>query len=115
MVPASVTEKDWDDVFRYQFGVEYALDETWALRAGYIFDETPDPDAHVDYIVPANDRHLFSVGVGYKKDNFFCDLGYTYLMIRDRDVAERQADGVVEGKFKDGDAHMVGVSVGYKL
>lgn len=115
MVPASVSEKDWDDVFRYQFGVEYALDETWALRAGYIFDETPDPGAHVDYIVPANDRHLFSVGVGYKKDNFFCDLGYTYLLIKDRDIAARPAEGVLPGEFKDGDAHMVGVSVGYKL
>lgn len=114
-IPASVTEKDWKDVFRYQIGAEYELNETWALRAGYIFDETPDPDAHTDYIVPANDRHLFSLGVGYKQGDFFCDLGYTYLMIRDRDVAERQADGVVEGKFKDGDAHMVGVSVGYKL
>jgi len=114
-VARSVKEKDWDDVMRYQLGVEYALDETWALRAGYIYDETPDPDAHVDYIVPANDRHLFSVGAGYKKDDFFCDLGYTYLYIVDRDITGRPADGVFTGEFKDGDAHMIGVSVGYKL
>ncbi len=118
--PDSVTEKDWDDAFRYQLGVEYALNEEWALRAGYVYDETPDPDAHVDYIVPGNDRNLISLGVGYKKGDFFCDLFYTYLMIEDRDIsisAERAAekDGVLPGKFEDGDAHLIGLSVGYKL
>ena len=114
-VSEKATQKDWDDVFRYQFGAEYALNETWALRAGYIFDETPIPNAHVDYIVPANDRHLFSVGVGYKQANFFCDLGYTYLLIKDRDVTGRAADGVLSGEFTKGDAHMIGIGVGYKL
>lgn len=119
-IPSSSKEKDWDDVFRYQIGVEYALTEEWALRAGYVYDETPDPDAHVDYIVPGNDRNLISLGVGYKKGDFFCDLSYTYLMIEDRDIsisAERAAekDGVLPGKFEDGDAHLIGLSVGYKL
>ena len=113
--PESVTEKDWDDVFRYQFGVEYALTEAWALRAGYIYDETPDPDAHVDYIVPGNDRNLVSLGVGYKQGDFSCDLSYTYLMIMDRDIAARPEEGVLPGEFNDGDAHLIGISVGYKL
>ncbi|NLB65976.1 MAG: transporter [Lentisphaerae bacterium] len=114
-VPQKSTEKRWKDVFRYQVGAEYAINESWAVRGGYLYDETPIRGSHVDYIVPANNRHLFSAGVGYKKDNFFCDAGYTYLMIVDRTVEGRQQDGVLSGKFKDGDAHMIGVSVGYKL
>ena len=114
-VPSSTTEKDWDDVFRYQLGAEYALTDVWALRAGYIYDETPDPDAHVDYIVPGNDRNLLSLGVGYKKGDFSCDLSYTYLMIKDRDVSARPEEGVLPGEFNDGDAHLIGVSLGYKL
>ena len=114
-VPSSTTEKDWDDAFRYQIGAEYALTEAWALRAGYIFDETPDPDAHVDYIVPGNDRHLVSLGVGYKSGNLFCDLSYTYLMIKDRDIAARPEEGVLPGEFSGGDAHLIGLSIGYKL
>lgn len=115
LVPSSTTEKNWDDVFRYQLGMEYALTDSWALRAGYIFDETPDPDANVDYIVPGNDRNLVSLGVGYKQGDFFCDLSYTYLMIEDRDIDGRPADGVFSGEFSDGDAHLIGLSVGYKL
>lgn len=114
-VPTSTTKKNWDDVFRYQIGLEYALTDTWALRAGYTYDETPDSDAHVDYIVPGNDRNLLSLGVGYKRGDFFCDLSYTYLMITDRDIDGRAADGVFSGEFTDGDAHLIGVSVGYKL
>ena len=114
-VPSSTTEKDWDDVFRYQLGMEYALTDVWALRAGYIYDETPDPDAHVDYIVPGNDRNLVSLGVGYQKGDFSCDLSYTYLMIKDRDVSARPEEGVLPGEFNDGDAHLIGVSLGYKL
>lgn len=113
--PSSVTKKDWEDVFRFQLGAEYALTKEWALRAGYVFDDTPDPTEHADYIVPANDRNLFSLGVGYKKGDFFCDLAYTYLLIRDREVAARLADGVLPSEFTDGDAHMIGVSLGYKL
>ena len=114
-VPTSTTEKNWDDVFRYQIGAEYALTDVWALRAGYIYDETPDPDAHVDYIVPGNDRNLVSLGVGYKKGDFSCDLSYTYLMIMDRDISARPEEGVMPGEFSDGDAHLIGISVGYKL
>ena len=114
-VPSSVTKKEWDDVLRYQIGAEYALNDSWALRAGYIRDMTPDPDAHADYIVPANDRNLLSAGVGYKQGDFFCDLSYTLLLIDDRDIAARPADGVLTGSFEDGEAHMVGLSFGYKL
>ena len=114
-VPKSVSEKDWHDTFRWQLGVEYALSDAWSLRAGYVHDRTPDPDRHVDYIVPANHRNLFTAGVGYKKGDFFCDLGYTYLYIQTRSVEGRPAEGVLSGSFEDGDAHLVAASVGYKL
>ena len=115
LVPKAVSEKDWHDAFRWQLGVEYALTEAWSLRAGYVHDRTPDPDRHADYIVPANHRNLFTTGVGYKKGDFFCDLGYTYLYILSRDVTGRPAEGVLSGSFVDGDAHLVSASIGYKL
>ena len=36
-------------------------------------------------------------------------------MIDDRDVAGRPEDGVFTGKFTNGDTHIIGLSVGYKL
>jgi long-chain fatty acid transport protein len=113
--PESTSEKDWDDVWRYQFGVEYKLSEQLDLRVGYVYDEDPTPGETVDYLVPANDRQLYSIGCGYHVKDWTIDLSYTYLSIRDREVEGRMEDGVYPSEFTDGDAHMVGVSVGAKL
>ena len=53
--------------------------------------------------------------MGYKKGDLSCDRSYTYLMITDRDVSARPEEGVLPGEFNDGDAHLIGVSLGYKL
>ena len=42
------------------------------------------------------------------------DVNYTYLMIMDRDIDGRD-DGVRDGEIDNADAHMVGLSVGYKF
>ena len=114
---ASVTEskKNWHDTWRWQLGLEYALTDAWFARCGYVYDKTPDPDYLIDYMVPANNRHIISFGGGWKGESFFCDFGYTYLIIEDRDVRGHIQDGVWDGKFQDGDAHMVSASVGYKF
>ncbi|MDK2921325.1 MAG: long-chain fatty acid transport protein [Desulfonauticus sp.] len=111
----SSSKKDWKDVWRFQFGVEYSLNEMVDLRASYIYDQSPIPDEHVDYILPANNRHIFGLGTGFKLDKWTIDLSYNYLMYEDRDVDGRTSDHVYDGKFKDGNAHLVGVSVGYSF
>ena len=113
--PEVVSEKNWNDVWRYQFGVEYKMSEQLDLRVGYVYDEDPTPGETVDYLVPANDRQLYSVGCGYHVKDWTLDLAYTYLSIRDREVDARLDDGVLPSKFTDGDAHMVGVSLSAKL
>jgi long-chain fatty acid transport protein len=113
--PEATSVKDWNDVWRYQFGVEYKLSEQFDLRLGYVYDEEPSPGDTVDYLVPANDRQLYSAGCGYHFKDWTFDLSYTYLMIRDRTVAGRPAEGILPSEFTDGDAHMLGVSVSAKL
>lgn len=111
----STSLKNWHDTFRWQFGTEYTLSDAWAVRCGYIYDKTPDPDYLIDYMVPANNRHLVSLGVGWKHDNYFVDAAYTYLIIEDRTVKGHIEDGVWDGHFVDGDAHMVSLSTGYRF
>lgn len=61
------TPKQWEDVWRYQVSVEYALDGNWDLRLGFAYDESPIPDGRADFIVPANDRKIYSIGFGYSR------------------------------------------------
>jgi long-chain fatty acid transport protein len=109
------SEKDWDDVWRYAAGVEYEAAEALVLRAGYVYDQTPDPDATADYLVPANDRHIFSVGAGYNWRSWKFDLSYSYLYIMDRDIPARPADGVYQSKFVDGHSHLIGATISKAL
>jgi long-chain fatty acid transport protein len=109
----SVTPKDWNNVWRYAAGAEYALNDACSLRCSYVFDEDPIPDESADYLIPSNDRHLFGVGAGCKVGRYTIDLGYTYLLIVDRDnVPGRLAEGVFPSSFEDGFAHILAASVG---
>jgi long-chain fatty acid transport protein len=109
--------KDWDDVWRINFSAEYKLLDWLDLRAGYVYDESPIPDHTVDYLVPANDRHMFAFGPGFHWDRWTVDLSYTYLLIEERDVDARPAppDFVLDSKFENGHAHLIGATVGYKF
>lgn len=111
-----ILPKNWHDVWRFQAGAEYKLTKWLDLRAGYTWDEEPSPTEWVDYLVPANDRHLISFGPGFHYKNWTLDLSYTYLIITDRDVSACKSSGMVlPSKFLDGDAHLIGVSLGYKF
>lgn len=108
--------KDWHDTWRAAIGFEYEALDWLDLRAGYVFDESPIEDSHADYLVPANDRHLFSVGPGFHWANWAVDLSYTYIWIMNRDeVPARPSEGVLESSFEDGFAHLMGISVSYKF
>ncbi len=109
--------KDWQDTWRLGIGAEYALTPAWDLRAGYVYDETPIRTERADYMVPANDRQLFCAGLGWHDQSWSLDLGYTYLLIKDRkDATIYGSDGTPEtADFEDGDAHLLGLSVAYRF
>lgn len=120
LVNQTTTPKNWSDVWRFNIGLEYAALDWLDLRLGYVYDQSPLNDNTIDYLVPANDRHLFNGGLGFHWDSWTVDLNYTYLMILDRDIDARNpypggTFEVYEGEIDNADAHMVGLSVGYKF
>ncbi|HQN19864.1 MAG TPA: outer membrane protein transport protein, partial [Syntrophobacteraceae bacterium] len=85
------------------------------LRAGFAWDQEASDVQFVDYLVPANDRFLFSFGPGFHYKNWTLDLSYTYLLIVDRNDVPAHPTGVLPSSFSNGYAHMVGCSLGYKF
>ena len=98
-----------------QVGLEYEASYLLDLRLSYVIDLSPVPDETANYLVPANDRHFFSVGCGFHWDLWRLDLSYGYLHVKERAVIGRPADGVLDSKFEGGHAHLVGVSLGYEF
>lgn len=115
-----VRESNYNDTWRFNIGAEYNLTENWDLRASYVYDESPLNSDSLSYMVPANDRQIVGVGVGWHDANWSVDASYNYLFISDRSghVEVTDANGVPytqDCEFKDGDAHLVGITVGYKF
>ena len=111
---------NYNDTWRFNIGAEYNLTENWDLRASYVYDESPLNSDSLSYMVPANDRQIVGVGVGWHNANWSVDASYNYLFISDRSghVEVFKGDGTPytqNCEFKDGDAHLVGITVGYKF
>lgn len=108
-------KKYWHNTWRLGLGVEYALTDWIDLRAGYIWDECPVNEKYEDYLIPTDNRHIWSVGVGFKPGNWTIDTAYAYVDPRERHYNARPADGVKAGKTKDSGSHVASISVGYKF
>jgi long-chain fatty acid transport protein len=78
--------RNWDDVWSYKFGAQYALTPNIDLRAGYSYDISPVPNGTVDPLLPDSDRHSFAFGTGLHNDFASIDLAYMWVHFTDRKV-----------------------------
>lgn len=111
-VTSETKEKDWKDVWRLGFGVEYNATEWLDLRLGYAWDQSPMREFAMDALIPAHDRHLFSGGVGLHMDDWTLDLAYTYLVAKDLKGHTPEGE---EMEYSGSNAHMFAVTAGYKF
>lgn len=105
--------RNWKDVVAIRVGGEYRVNEIWALRAGYTYDETPVPAGTVDPLLPDATRDIFAVGLGYTVGFFTTDVAYNLLLMRDRRV-----DNVISGVSQQGSyrtvAHLIGLNLTFR-
>jgi len=89
----SVTQLQWNDTTRYAIGATYKYSESWLLRSGVAFDQTPVPNAQLRTArIPDADRTWLSFGANYKfnkKLNF--DFGYAHLFVDNPDINSSDA------------------------
>ncbi len=79
-LPTSRTEQNWNDVWRLSVGANYQMDDTWLLRGGMSYDQSPVPDAkHRSARIPDGDRTWLNLGTRAKIDsNLDLDLALAY-------------------------------------
>ena len=111
----SQIDKKWNDVWRFQLGAEYNLNQLIDLRLGYVYDQIPDRDKYADYMTPTNDRHIITTGVGFSWESLTLDISYSYLWFGNRKIDARPDDYILDSKFKDGYTHLTGVSLTYRF
>lgn len=112
---ADVTSwKNWRNVWRFQIGGEYMATDWLALRAGFVWDQDPIRRGYEDYMLPANDRKIYSTGFGIISGNYTYDFSLMYLVNNDRSM---NANGNMVGatQITNSKAYMAGFSIGYKF
>lgn len=86
LLPDREVIKNWDDTLSFRLGGQYMLNDNFALRAGYLFEQTAIPDETIEPGLPGADRHSIQLGLGYQNGPFTIDVAYMYIKFLDRDV-----------------------------
>lgn len=105
-----VLPKRWHDTFNFHLGAEYRLTSSLSLRAGAVYDPTPEPVDTLTPDLPDSNRLKATVGVGYARERMQFDLGYQFVYL----LPVHSTAPVYEGDYS-GSAHVVGLTFGYRL
>jgi long-chain fatty acid transport protein len=106
----AITE-NYRDSFQYRFGVERTLNDTWTVRGGYFWDETPAPPESLSPLLPDADRNGFCLGGTWKSGSWRVDAASWFVLSSDRSTGGLSRDSY-DGTYKSR-AFTLGVFVGY--
>lgn len=81
----------WKDSWAYRAGLEKKFGN-WAVRVGYYFDNTPQPEKDAGPLLADNDRNAYTAGFGYNTPEWGVDLGGVYIKFKDRSVLTESTD-----------------------
>lgn len=115
----SVTPEKFEDTWRYALGAIYTLSDTWKLRAGVAFDETPVPDETRTPRLPDAQRRWVAVGTRWSPGGkWSVDAGYAHLFSSDvpldQDGGNVTANGLLNGG-QASDVNIVSMQVRYSF
>lgn len=85
--PDDITVHDWKDTWFFATGATWRPNETWTLRGGAAFDQSPIPNKHRSPRIPTDDRYLLSLGANYAPlPNLSIDLSYMHVFSKDASI-----------------------------
>jgi long-chain fatty acid transport protein len=106
-------EEDYSDSFQYRFGIERVLNDAWAIRGGYFFDETPSPPESMSPLLPDANRHGFCLGGSWTSGRLRLDAATWYVLASDRSTDGSNRDSY-DGTYSS-HALTLGISLGYSF
>lgn len=104
--------ENWKDALTLRGGIEFKASEGVALRAGFLYDQTPQPVETMDPILPDANRVAITGGFGFKTGRLVLDFAYQYEIFSDRTSPNRSIYplGLGEGTYKT-KANLIGISL----
>lgn len=113
--PNSTSHKQYSNSLRLAVGTEYEACDGVFLRAGYVYDPSPQNPEYMDYMLPANNRQIVSTGLGFAWDDFSLDASFMYLWSQDY-VIDNNVGGVQAPTNVTGGKTLIGgLGLSYKF
>ncbi len=103
--------KKWEDTDAYRIGITHRYSDTLTLMAGFAIDQSPIPEATLNFELPDSDAKIYSLGCDYRySDRLSVGVGALYDQKETRTVH----NDVVGGTFKDASALLITVGMRYR-
>ncbi len=94
-LPTEESPQEWEDVYNYRAGFRWNSSPANQWRLGFIYDETPQPEAAASPLLPDANRNALTAGFGHTTGGGWTfDLAVMYL-----DFDEREVDESFEGEL----------------
>ncbi len=119
-IPDSNNPRNYKDASIYRFGLQYTANETFTLRAGYYFDESPVQSGYFAPETPRNDSNNFTGGLTVNvSDRVAIDAAFLYSRFKEIDesydyYSENGQNVPFEGTYKSS-AFTPGLGVTIKI
>lgn len=112
----ATTPENWQDVWAIHLGAEYRINDSWALRGGYIWDESPITDEYRSPMLPGSDLQFVTTGFGYRFKKWTLDAAYAYSWAKNTHQGTEivAAAPAFAGEYENS-AHLLSFSVGCKF
>jgi long-chain fatty acid transport protein len=109
------TLENWKDSFTFRLGGQYTISPQFSLRAGVMYDLTPQPVESMDPLLPDADRVAVTAGFGWKlAKNIVLDLTFHHEIFGDRTSPNRD---IYPFNFGQSDysttANLLGISLSF--
>jgi long-chain fatty acid transport protein len=118
-LPDLVIEENFRDTWRAALGFNYDITDTWSVRMGGAFDQSPVKNTTRTVRIPDADRWLLGVGAGYHvTKSLSVDFGYLHVFIDDGTVNETaQVPGApnIQGTYTNSAADLLALQVTYNF
>lgn len=116
----TVEPEHWKNTYYYSIGGEYRLNNTWVVRSGVSYDETPTPDATRTPRVPDGARRMLSFGLDYiPSADLEFNFAISHLWVDDGPINNSGATGgpmgsTLQGRHKN-TGNLLGGSVTFRF
>jgi len=112
-------EESWENSWIFRAGLQYLLSQYFALRLGFLYDQTPQPVEFMDPILPDANRWAITGGFGYKSGGFVIDAAFQYEPFSERTSPNRGIYDLIVINLGEGPysttAYLFGISIGYNF